>query len=260
MNDDRLIRDLRALDRPVTVDTDFADRLFGRLREERQTRHRRWPALLLAAALFVGASIGAVVISGGGPDQDPTAPESAIQMRMLPSREGPIQVSFALPADLDLGVIDRDTSITFAPMDSPVQDPDSSTSPLPEGARGVRIVDVAGATAHYSNDRPLGTDAASFLTGLRDHQILDADLGPIQEARLGETPALMADVVRIAPDAHLDRDGKIISLWPASRLVLANVGDAIVLVQIWAASPAELSGWLPQVEALVGSLRLTPTG
>lgn len=255
MNDDRLIRDLRALDRPITVDPAFADLLFGRLLEQRRTRSRRGPLLLLAATLLLGASIGAVVMTGGGPDDDPTAVEPVPRTWTLKSSSEPIHLEFAIPADLDLQVVEVGASLALVPTSSPVHDPGDGSRSLPPGARGVKLIDVAHATAHYSNDRPLGVDAASFLSGLRDHPILDADLGPVAEARLGDTPALAVDVVDTAPDAHLDKDGVVIALWPPSRLMVADVGDAIVVVQIWAASPEDLTGWMPDAQRLVDSFR-----
>ncbi len=253
MSDDRLIRDLRALDRPITVDPAFADHLFERLRETRRTRRRRLPLFLLAATLLIGASLGALMIGGGG--WTPTAP---VRLTWTLSANDPqIRLQYAIPSELDVIASEGSTYLTFNPSSNDTYALDGQSGKPPAWARGVKIIDVAGATAHFSNGIPLGTDAASFLTGLTTHPALRADLRERSSTSLGESIVLSADLLGADPSAHLDKDGVIIELWPPSRLLVADLGDAIVLVQIWAATPEGLAEWLPDAERLVGSFELT---
>lgn len=69
MSDERLIRDLRALDRPLDVDPAFDEALYATLRDELARRHRfrPWLASLLAAALLAAVIGGAVLIGSRVP-------------------------------------------------------------------------------------------------------------------------------------------------------------------------------------------------
>jgi hypothetical protein len=261
VNDDRLIRELRALDRPIGVDADFADRLFERLRAERRPHHRRLPFLLLAAALLIGGLLGAVAIGGGGlrPPNGPPADVTVRHEWALPTRGKPVRIEYAVPSDLELVTTDGGTYLAFTQGHEPYV-LDGRRPSLPAGARGVKITDVAGAVAHYSNNRPLGLDAASFLAALGTHPALGVDLGQTVSMRLGSLNALTADLRSAAPDAHLDNDGVMIDLWPPSRLIVSDVGDAIVLIQIWAATPEALAQWLPNASRLVDTIRARGTG
>lgn len=263
MNDDRLFRDLRALDRSVAVDRDFAERLYERLRAERRPRRRRWPLVLLAAAIAVGGSGAAVLIGGGSPapDDDPT---SVSQERMLSAAGGQIRVEYAVPSDLDLIVTEAATYLAFTGGSDVAYPLDGETLSISTGARGVKIVDVTGATAHYSNGRPVGVDAASFLDGLSGHPVLDLEVGGTTQVALGARSALAADVrsndlpshLARGTQAHLDQGEIAIDIWVPSRLIVADVGRAIVLIQIWAGSEEELAGWLEESEPFVSSVRL----
>jgi len=133
---------------------------------------------------------------------------------------------------------------------------DGQGDQIPPGARGVKIANVAGATAHYSNDRPMGVDAASFLNGLATHPVLALDVGVVTTTRIGTHPALTADIRSTDSQAHLDKGGVMIDLWPPSRLLVTDVGDAIVLVQVWAVTEADLANWLPDAERLLSSIEL----
>lgn len=64
MSDERLIRDLRALDRPIDLDPAFDEALYATLRGElaRRRRFRPWLTSLLAAALLAAVIGGAVVV------------------------------------------------------------------------------------------------------------------------------------------------------------------------------------------------------
>jgi hypothetical protein len=68
MSDERLIRALRALDRPVDVDPAFGDSLYSILEGEYARRHQIRPrvTLLLVAALLVALVVGGAVAVGSG--------------------------------------------------------------------------------------------------------------------------------------------------------------------------------------------------
>lgn len=79
MSDERLIRALRALDRPVDMDPTFGDALYAVLEGEFARRRQFRPSLilLLVAALLVALVVGGVVAVGSGLLRLP-APDSLI--------------------------------------------------------------------------------------------------------------------------------------------------------------------------------------
>ena len=139
---------------------------------------------------------------------------------------------------------------------------------LYEGEWGIMVADVTGATPHKSSlerawPPPIAADAAGFLPGLR--QAADIPVRDIGGTELGGLPAFTAEVGPVVEDrvtwGHIDvrmAGGGVtgsISFNDPSRLIVADAGDSIVLVQIWARTEAELAGWLPLALEIVDSMR-----
>ena len=136
------------------------------------------------------------------------------------------------------------------------------------GEWGIMVADVTEATPHKSSlepawPPPIAADAAGFLPGLRE--ALGLAVGDIADTELGGLPALTADVAPAVEGDfarnHLDvrtavggATGSVFFHYP-SRVIVADAGTSVVLVQIWARTEAELRGWLPLGLQVVDSMR-----
>ena len=181
------------------------------------------------------------------------APESAWTFQTNP--DGPeVTVEYELPEALELAVGEYDGYLAFTAGRTSVPFDGPSTSL----DRGLRVVDATRARPHFNNDRPLGEDAASFLQGLATNERAGSpQLGPVAAAQLSRVPAWMVDLrgpegVRV----HLDAGGVSIDLVPQSRLLVADIESAIILVQVWAGAGVDFEAWLADTDPLLESLRI----
>jgi hypothetical protein len=217
--------------------------------------------------VLVLATVLLLLIPASAAAQEPTPSEisgPATATWTLRTSRGPLPLSYVVPGDLEVIVTETPTYLAITAGSDVAHTLENEDRVLPR-ARGVKVIDVSGATAHYSDGRPIGVDAASFLAGLAANTILDLEVGEVTETRLGARRALMADIRSRDIEAHrengtlahLDKEGDpgsgIIDLWQPSRLIVADVDEAILVVQVWAASEEDLGAWLPEAERLVAS-------
>jgi hypothetical protein len=181
------------------------------------------------------------------------APASAWTFQSTP--DGPeVTVEYELPEGLELAVGEYDGYLAFTAgrTSVPFGGPSVSLD------RGLRVVDATKARPHFNNDRPLGEDAASFLQGLATNERAGSpELGPVAAAQLSRVPAWMVDLR--GPDGdlvHLDAGGVSINLVPQSRLIVADIEKAIILVQVWAGANVDFDAWLAEIQPLLDSFRI----
>jgi hypothetical protein len=127
-----------------------------------------------------------------------------------------------------------------------------------EGSRGVVIADVTDTKLHGMEGLPLGSDAASFIQVLTDSEWWD--VRDATETVVDGRPAVSGRLVRVVPDwwTHLDTvdaNGTLIEFMHPSHLIVTDVGDRVVLIQVWAGTDAELDAWMPTAMVFVDSLR-----
>lgn len=123
-------------------------------------------------------------------------------------------------------------------------------------AGGVAVEEVSRAIAHFTNGQFLGTDAAGFLAGMANND--QFTIGEVSATTLDGRPAFAADVTSGHFDISVsDSEASIgsLSFDHPSRVIVADIDGAIVLVQIWAGSSAELEAWLPKALEFVDSMR-----
>jgi hypothetical protein len=235
-------------------------------------------ALVLIAAVVTLAAIGTVLAIGSNMFQKratvilETPTVTAVSSPTTRPGQGPwvfhtnaagpaLRVDYALPDGIEL-LVERDPrylSFTDGPQTY-------GFSPAGEGrpdGRGIRIIDVAAVRPHFNHGLPLGVDAASFMDGLATNQVVGGSIGPVQPTILGGLPGLTGDLLPAAKRIHMDAFGPAtqqgilqVDLWSPSRLIVANVDTAIVLVQIWADSEAAMASWLEASQPLIDSFRI----
>lgn len=138
---------------------------------------------------------------------------------------------------------------------------DQSPPPDPTfvvGSRGVIVEEVTNAIAHFTNYAALGSDAASFLAGMAANE--QFRVGTVSATTLDGVPALTALVTQGHFDIH-HGPGVTTSVNFAlpSRVIVADIDGAIVMVQIWAGSEQELDAWLPRAMEFVSTMRFEVT-
>ena len=234
---------------------------------------RRW-ALVAAAALLVAAMAAAAAIGSRLLEERP-----AIVPELGPIETAELVVDdlrsmpFTYRMPVGLGIVRQDSPepglgyVTFTMGGPPPYGLDVESGSVAPTARGIVVADLTDVTFHGSLVvRTLRTSTpAGFLS--------DLDAGPefaVRSAvpgRLGSLDALVADVLLDEPGnwTHLDihvgamREGSI-DLASASRLYLAEVGDLLLAVQVWAPTSADLEAWLPVATRIVDSIEfLEPT-
>ena len=139
---------------------------------------------------------------------------------------------------------------------------DESPPPDPTfipGSRGVVVEEVTNAVAHFTGYAILGTDAASFMAGMAANE--QFRVGTVSASTLDGVPALTADVT----SGHFDiLDGTTmvagsLMFGRPSEVIVADLDGAIVLVQIWAGSAAELEAWVPKAMEFVSTMHFEVT-
>jgi len=134
------------------------------------------------------------------------------------------------------------------------------------GGQSLTIADLTGTELFGgAEDMPPGGNAADFIESLRAHGYQFPAVTPSQ---LGGFPSLTVALADWPPYAWLKWPGSEsqISLAMPSELIVADIGDRVVLVQIAVErsnpySPREeaarLAEWLPIANQLVDSLRIS---
>lgn len=180
-------------------------------------------------------------------------PESAWTFRTTP--DGPeVTVEYQLPEGLELAVGEYDGYLAFTSGRTSL----GFDSPSTARDTGLRVIDATAARPHFNNNRPLGEDAATFLQGLATNERAGRpELGPVAAAQLSRVPAWMVDLNGpVGERVHLDAAGVSIDLFSPSRVIVADIESAIILVEVWAGPQADFEGWLAEAEPLITSLRI----
>ena len=172
---------------------------------------------------------------------------------------GRVAVEYSLPAETGLTVVMAGGTLGF----------------VADRTRGIAVVDVTETRRHGSlvQQPPLGTDARTFLEELEKRfpytggQVIDFDVNDLTSTVLGGRPAWSAVVTWSAEHdswTHIDRatynatdSTCALEFGVPHRLFVVDVGAAVVAVQIWAATEAELTAWMPQAIGIAGSVRLS---
>lgn len=120
--------------------------------------------------------------------------------------------------------------------------------------RGVVVEEVTYAKAHYSGGTFLGTDAEDFLAGMAASDAFA--IGDVSATTLDGRSAWSASVT----SGHFDISPGSLAAMSVhfdlpSRIIVADVDGAIVMVQIWAGSDEDLEAWLPEALLFVNSMR-----
>jgi hypothetical protein len=127
------------------------------------------------------------------------------------------------------------------------------------GSRGVIVADVTGAVVlHGEADPDLRDDPQGFLADLDATSVFAVD--DVAPAQLGGVAAVSAYVtLERAWYSHLDLDDAMgsVDFGHPSYVVVAELADALVLVQVWAETREELDSWLPTATEFVESIRFT---
>lgn len=172
---------------------------------------------------------------------DPTGASLRVEYVLLPG------------SDVRVGEDGRYLSLTIG--DAPYGFSSESVA-APKG-RGIRIIDASTVRPHFNNNTPLGDDAAAFMDGLNTNRRLGDVIGPVRLTTLAGLPALSADLLPERGRVHMDTaHGLSVDLWPPSRLIVADLDAAIILVQVWADSESALASWLEESRPLLDSLRI----
>jgi hypothetical protein len=143
---------------------------------------------------------------------------------------------------------------------------DGTGSIFVDNARGIVLADITGVILWGEHDRPAPRNAAEFL----DRMTLRYRLSETSAGQLAGFPALVTDVTSTPPFAQLewgDHETNGVFLRPSNRLVVTDIGDRMLLAQIWVAQPSRpvlpiaeleqrLATWLPVATEFIESLTL----
>jgi hypothetical protein len=242
----------------------------------------RQSRLLAAAALLI--ALAALALSAGGlrlvvPVETPTPtatdgadstppPVSPVSVATLVRVERQIRFTYEMPEGLDIILVDEPNNVGRVAFNSARASgwPESAMATVEPGAHGVAVADVTGASEHGSaQPHPLfGATAAEFMSGL------DASpyfvVNNLDTASIGGLPVLSG---RVTPEGewftHIDivnPTGKATSVefGTPNMIFVSDVGEAVVLVEIWADTPEAFADWLPRALPFVESIRFVPPG
>jgi hypothetical protein len=232
------------------------------------TRHSR---LLAAAAVLIVVAAFGIAAAGFrpvAPEPTPTttpeatasaAPRVTVE---LDHAERPMVVTFEPPDGFDAVSAKTDVGSGLAVFSSSALGEPADGYPILEpGTHGISIADVTTASEHGSVvfHPVFGGSAIEFLAGLDANEaFMVEDRAPTS---LGRLPAWSARVSLEGQGwTHIDvqrpTGGKVasISFDNASIIFVADLADAIVLVQVWADSPENLESWLPRAMVVVNSI------
>ena len=127
-----------------------------------------------------------------------------------------------------------------------------------EGAHGIVVADLTGIEFHNNEQPPLARTAAEFLDNLASLDMGSAaqpsyTVGAVEATEVGGRPALTANIE--ANTGYAMFEGRLghlaLDLSVPQRVIVADIGGSILLVQIWAESEVELAAWLPRAEELL---------
>lgn len=222
-------------------------------------RHGRWhlgqPRVRMAA--FGAIALALVVsIAAGRLVMPPDGRVGTAATHHITLTEARLEVSFTEPAglDVDVDVVDRVAGIGITVGGLSYVDHEEQR----RDARGIVVADITGATFHMNSQPPPFHDAAGFFASLEaagpsHYKILSG----VSSTELSGRKAFVADVVGRGW-AFLEMGGSshVVDLSMPQRLIASDVGDRVVLVQIWAGRFEELDEWLPKANEILATMRI----
>jgi hypothetical protein len=202
------------------------------------------PAALLLLLVVAAAGIFTLVQPRPAPDPSPRG-EGEVFSATLRTRTAATSIEYLIPAGLDLAVNQPwPYQVRLAPVDS--------------ADRGVDVADVTFFSLH-DRGRTTTSSATEFLEIVdRSDHFSVSDRGSIS---IGSQTARQA-VIDAEPGAasHIDLVGTgTVEFGRPNVTFVVEVGERLVVVQIWANSDAGLTAWMPDAMSLVESMELSPT-
>ena len=263
---------------------DERDRLEAAVAEvERIPRTHRFavPPLVgwVTAATAAGAILIYALLIGGSPGVgDPSESAQAIPPSAASSsseegtvvRVGGVLLTYDQPPGRQLRVQAEDRVVGFADGSGDRPAPLSYGylgQELHPDASGVVIADLTGLGFHADHQPPLADSAAALLENMAELNMGSVsqpsyEVDDVEPTELAGWPAVMARVRAITAYPLFEGPGEgghpRLNLGSAQRVIVVDVGDAIVLVQIWAFDEGRLAAWLPRAQELLDTFRLQP--
>lgn len=238
-----------------------------------RTLPQRRPRSVLPIALgglAVAAAVIAVAVLASLPRPTPITDGSTT----LGAMSGSLAITYAVPEGLELSVDDGYASP--AEGDTPraivgftqggvgaygwglLRESVDQEAYTP-GARGVVIADVTDMKLHGMRGAELGNDAATFLEVMHDSEWWD--LRDVSETTVDGRPAFQGRPVMVEVWwTHLDTSessGTLIELRHPSQVIVTEVGDTLLMIQIWAGTEEQLDAWIPTAMEFVDSIEIS---
>lgn len=259
--------------------TDSHRRLLGATATSvaRSPARDRFPLMpALGATVAIGALIVvfAYVVLGPALGRFAAEPASVTQSVTLTGTQGPIAMTYAVPANLAFDITDEYVSTSANETTRAIigftqggtglyglGEAGAEQAWFDANSRGVVVADVTATKGHGLRGRDLGLDAATFVDALADSGLWE--VGDIGETTLARLPAVRGRSTFVADYwSHLDTtdgNGTLIELGPPSEIIVTDVGEMTVMVQVWAGTDGALDAWLPTAMELVESFRFGTT-
>jgi hypothetical protein len=220
-------------------------------------------ALVMAAVLAITVAFAAV--GTGRPPRDVTRPTDVIRPPSGPT--GTIdylirRFEYTVPGDTKLPGPARfgSTIVEWTSGSAPRVDPETVAPNAVGVQRGIVIASADTPWSHGPAGRTrLRGAPADLLTDLQE--IAFVPLGTISETMLDGRPALVVAVIPPgANDLHFSAQmtgltgEDFVSLSIPSRLTVADIDGATMLIDVWARTPDDLMRWLPTADEFIRSI------
>jgi hypothetical protein len=220
----------------------------------------RQSRLLAAAALLVALAAFGVAAAGLRPVVPMPAPSPAPAPRItgtLDHADRPMSFTYVLPDGSDVALRDTPVGSGLAVFSThPLTDTD-----VEPGSHGVTVADVTSASEHGSTRvyPRFGATATEFLAGLDAsayfvvQQQAPTNLAgrPGWSARVSTEGEGWKHIDFVRPSGG---KGTAISFANPSVIFVTDVGDAVLLVQVWADTAENLEPWLRRAMPFVDSI------
>ena len=206
------------------------------------------------------AIIASVLLVGCAPELAPTASPAESQREMT-YRAGDVLIQIPDPVGWEVRTDTRERVVGFDDRTSDATAPLGYSGygvPTATDAHGIVVADLTGVDFHNDRQPPPAHTAAEFLENLASLDMGSASepsytVGPIEPTEIGGRPALTAPIEANTGYALFEgANGHLaLDLSVPHRVIVTDVGDSILLVQIWAKSNVDLAAWLPRAEELL---------
>ena len=199
------------------------------------------PALLLALLLL--ATAGIVTLTRPEPTPNPS-PRGEASSAILRTETAATSIQYWVPEGLSLTAHQEWSNLLTLTPDDP--------------GRGVVIADVTFFSLH-DKGRTTTSSATEFLEILDRSDLFSvADQGSVA---IGARTARQTMVDAQGANSHVDLlSAEAVEFGRPNRTFVVEVGERVVLIQIWAESEELLSTWMPDALRLVDTMELSPGG